>query len=422
MTQKKLVQTARQIRRQQQRESISPPLPPTKISAPSEMLGPSVLAPVFASMIVVGSFLYKYPGFARLKGNELSAHQSLFTAVNAATLTGFQQASNPDDYTPAGRTLTLLLMIAGMLFTFIGSGLAVTRIARLRFLDKQVITWSIGSILAVGLLGGLALCGDGRNFFDGIFQAISAFGNCGLTLGPLPEFAGVRTFLVLLPLIVLGGLGLPVLMDICDRRTLSAHSRTVLSWTAGVYLLVTLGLFGLRLTGASMHWKDALVEASQQSINARSAGFPFQFAEKLPQATTFMLLIVMVIGAAPGGTAGGIKVTTVALLAKGTRDVLASRPTDRRFGVAIQWLLIYLLMLTISTLALLITEPQIHLDRTLFLATSALGNVGLSHNPIDVSTAGLYVLSATMMLGRVAPMMMLWHVIDTTPEATIAIG
>ena len=422
MAKKKMVQTARQTKRQQQRESAAPPLPVAKISSPSEMLGPSVLAPVFASMIVVGSFLYKYPGFARLKGNELSAHLSLFTAVNAATLTGFQQASNPDDYTPAGKTLTLLLMIAGILFTFIGSGLAVTRIARLRFTDKQVITWSIASVFVVGLFGGMAMCGDGRNFFDGIFQAISAFGNSGLTLGPLPAFAGARAMLVLLPLIVVGGLGLPVLMDIFDRGTLSMHTRTVLNWTAGVYLLTTLALFALRLTESQVSWREALIEASQQSINARSAGFPFQFAEKLPQATTFVLLIVMVIGASPAGTAGGIKVTTLALLSEGTRDSLAGRPVDRRFGVAIQWLLIYIAMLVVCTLALLITQPQIHLDRTLFLAASALGNVGLSHNPIDVSTAGLYVLSATMMLGRVAPMMMLWHVIDTTPQATVAIG
>jgi Trk-type K+ transport system membrane component len=86
------------------------------------------------------------------------------------------------------------------------------------------------------------------------------------------------------------------------------------------------------------------------------------------------------------------------------------------------WTIIYLGMLLLATLVLLVTEPGLHLDRTLFLTASALGNVGLSHDPIVVSDAGLCALSVTMLLGRIAPVLMLWHAFKTTPESTVAVG
>jgi trk system potassium uptake protein TrkH len=199
----------------------------------------------------------------------------------------------------------------------------------------------------------------------------------------------------------------------------------VLNWTAGSYLVITLILLLLRWPGIYAHlsvWTDLLVDSSQLSINARSTGFLFESISALPQSITFVLILVMIIGASPGGTAGGVKVTTIAELTRGTKETLAGRPAGRPFGVAIIWLLVYLVILTTSTIGLLIEEPGIQLNRSLFLAASALGNVGLSHDRVDASTAGLYILSATMMLGRVAPVMMLWYVVDTTPEATVAVA
>jgi trk system potassium uptake protein TrkH len=425
-------QTTRQQRRQQQRESAATcpqPLPVQSLpalAAPPEILGPSVLVPLFCSCIVLGCLLFHAPGFATLKGNELTWPQPLFTAVNAATLTGFQQPRNPNDYTTAGQLLTLFLTIAGMMFSFIGGGVAILRIARMRFNDSQLIAWAGASIVAVSILGGIAMIGDGRTFSQASFQAVSAFGNSGLTLGKLPAAASGCAVLVLLPLAVLGGLGLPVLMELTDvirRRTpLSAHSRAVLSWTAGVYLVLAIILLLLRLPGNTADFKTLVIDASQLSINSRSGGFAFGFVSNLPQATTFFLVLAMVIGASPSGTGGGIKVTTLATLTTGTRDVLAGRPPGRRFGAAILWVGVYLGMLVASTIGLLLTDSEIHLDRALFLAASALGNVGLSHNPVEAPPAAMYVLCATMLVGRVAPVLMLWYLIDTTPDAIVAMG
>jgi Trk-type K+ transport system membrane component len=400
------------------------PLP--AIKPPSELLGPGVLVPLLCSCIVLGSMLYHVPGLAVPQGNELSWPQPLFTAINAATLTGFQQARNPNDYRPAGQAITLCLTIAGILFSFICGGVAILRIARMRFKDWQLIGWAFGAVAIVSIFGGVLMIGQGRSFGQGAFQAISAFGNSGLYVGRLPVAGSFAAMGVLLPLAVLGGLGLPALMELWDavvgRAKLSQHSRVVLSWSAGVYLALFVVLILLQTPAPFGDAKPILVSAAEQSLNSRSAGFAFEYASALPQAITFVLVLSMIIGASPGGTGGGMKVTALAVVADGTRSVLKGNPPGRRFAVAILWMAIYLGLLAIVTVALLMTDPEIHLDRTLFLAASALGNVGLSHNPIDASSNGIYVLCAAMLVGRVAPVLMLWYVIDTTPDANVAVG
>jgi trk system potassium uptake protein TrkH len=427
--------TPGQLRRQQQREanllraSAPAPMPVVPIKPASELLGPSVLVPAFCAIIVLGYLLYHVSGFAVPVGNELSQSQSIFTAVNAATLTGFQQSRNPDNYTNAGKSLTLMLMLGGMVFSFIGGGVAVIRIARLRFTDWDLFLWTMGSIGCAGILGGLAMSGQGRTAQAAVFDALSAFGNSGLILGTLPDPGNFRSLLVLLPLAAVGGLGLPVLMDLYDfltgRGRLSRHSRVVLTWSAGIYLACAVLLLAVQWPGSNGHfpvWRSTIADSSNLAINARTAGLPFDAISDLPQAATFLLILMMVIGASPGGTGGGLKVTTLSLLSRGTLDTIQGEPAGRRFGTALIWLSVYVGMLVVSTLGLLITEPDMHLDRTLFLAASALGNVGLSHNPVSASNPGLYVLSATMILGRVAPMMMLWYVLDTTPDTQVAVG
>jgi trk system potassium uptake protein TrkH len=225
---------------------------------------------------------------------------------------------------------------------------------------------------------------------------------------------------VLLPLAVLGGLGLPVLMELFDlafrRRPLSAFSRTALGWTGGVYIagVGLLVLLQWPFGDGAPAWQHAVTLASRQTLNARSAGFPFDLGPPVVQWATVLLMIV---GACPGGTAGGVKVTTVAVLTGGTRRLLRSNGEsgigNRTFGIAIVWLAIYLLMLIAATLTLVATEPQMHADRLLFLAASALGNVGLSHDPVSLSETGWYVISATMLLGRITPVLVLWWIAET---------
>jgi trk system potassium uptake protein TrkH len=411
--------------------AIAPPPTPALPIRPAGVLSPSVLIPVYALMIVVG-YVVIHSGAATVKGNVQSPQKSLFAAVNAVTLTGFQQSTNVNDYTPIGQWTAFALTIGGILFSFLAAAPAVVRIARLPYSDGRVFVWSIGATIILMMLGGAALAGSGGGFFAGYFQALSAFGNSGLFTGKLPTADSVRTHLVLLPLAVLGGLGLPVLMDLFDyyrvggTRCLSAHSQTTLRWTAGVYIVGFVLLLLLQWPGSTDSiepWRNAAMLASRQTVNARSAGFPFNLGPGVVQWATILL---MMIGASPAGTAGGFKVTTLATIASGTRRALRggddAPEANRPFAIALIWLAMYVLLLTASALTLVATEPQMHADRLLFLAASGLGNVGLSHDPVSLSETGWYVLSATMLVGRVAPVMVLWWMAETTPIATVAVG
>ncbi len=416
---------------------VRPPPPP-------ELLAPGVLVPAFVLMIVVGFALFAR-GAGTAAGNELSKHQAVFAAVNAGTLTGFQQARTADR-TAVGQTTLLALMIGGTLFSLVGGGLAVVRIARLPYRDRTVAAAAIACVVLAGAIGALAGNGPGRSSFEGAYQAISAFGNCGLYIGQLPSGGDPRVMWLLLPLAILGSLGLPVVLDLCRLR-LSTHTRRVLTASAAAYLLLLLALvpliawrdppplaesiralahggstFGDAVRRCVAPLRTPLLAASREAINARSLGFPFQFVTSLPAASTVVLLVAMVIGGAPGGTAGGVKVTTVTVLLAGVRNAIVGRPSCRKFGLAVGWLGTYLALLLTATVCLVLADPELPVDRVLFLATSALGNVGLSHDPVSPSAAGMYVLSITMLAGRILPVLLLWTIADRMPDVTDAIG
>jgi trk system potassium uptake protein TrkH len=399
-------------------------LPP--LAAPPEWLGPGLLIPLYTLVIVIG-YLLLARGFCTIPGNPLKIEQSLFTSINAATLTGFQQARSPHELLPRGQWLLLGLILTGIQFSFLAGGLAVVRIVRMRFTDYQVLIWSVALTAAVALVGWGAFHGQDRTNFDSLFLAVSAFGNCGLSTGPLPGPADVRSHLVLVPLMVLGGIGLPVLMEIGDlivyRRRLSSYSRLVIRWTAGAYIATFLLLLPLRWCGTGpVSWLEAVAGSSIEAINARSGGFMVDSVGELPQVLTAAMMLVMIVGATPAGTGGGMKLTAVATLVRGARDAAAGRVVRRIAIVAGVWAMVYLAIIAAFTGALLISESDGKLESMLFLAVSAVGNVGLSHSLVQVSAPGLYILSAAMILGRIMPVLVLWYTVDKVPEAGIAVA
>jgi Trk-type K+ transport system membrane component len=320
--------------------------------------------------------------------------------------------------------VTLGLIGAGILFSLIVGGMAVVRIARLPLTDRAVVGWSASSIVAAAALGAAVAPLRHLPVVASIFQAISAWGNSGLSLGRLPGIQDGWTHGLLLPLAALGGLGVPVLWELAHRlrrgsASLSAHTRTAISWSAAVYLagglLLLLGWWFANQIDPTP-WPALLAHAGGQAINTRSAGFAFSMATYWPRTVQWVAIALMFIGAAPGGTAGGLKVTTLAVLSLGARRSLRGEPAGRGMGIAMAWTAIYLAMVAITLLLLLSTEPQMPADRILFLAVSAVGNVGLSHDPVTVSDAGLYVLSATMLTGRVAPLLVLWWMAEENDE------
>ena len=176
--------------------------------------------------------------------------RALFTAINAATLTGFQHAFPVESLTSLGQWGVLAMVIGGSLFSMIVSSLAVVRILRLRYSDWQMIAAAaIVEVIAIAL--GTSILAQHNTVLASMLTAASAFGNCGVYAGTLPACDHWTTHVAILPLSVLGGLGLPVLMECIDavvsRKPTSLHTRTVLVMTAWIYviglaLLLTLDL------------------------------------------------------------------------------------------------------------------------------------------------------------------------------------
>src|SRR5687767_7839026 len=172
---------------------------------------------------------FHLPGVA-VRGQEMSLRRTVFAAVNATTLTGFQQ--DVGSSLVAADVLRLVLTLGGTLFALTAGGIAVVRVARMSYTNGQV-AWAATVATVAATVGGAAFLVDGgRPVIASLLQSASAFGNSGLYAGALPGVTDWRTHLILLPLAFLGALGLPVLMELFDRitgaRQLSPHSRKVL--------------------------------------------------------------------------------------------------------------------------------------------------------------------------------------------------
>jgi trk system potassium uptake protein len=391
---------------------------PGSEAAPTRALALGVAA--YVALILIGFVALRLPG-ALVRGNELSPTAALFMAVNAATLTGFQPNTSLVQYQPLGQITVLVLMAGGSLLSLIIGGVAVSRIIDLPYSNTRIAAAAVVFYCGAVLLGTLLLTTGERPPLHATFLAASAVGNVGLAIGDLPGAGEWRTHAVLLPLAVLGGLGVPVLLEVWHRltgrcRCLSRYSVVVLTLTAAIYLI------GVILPTALLQTREAAIDASLATLNARTAGFAFYSADAYARHAQWLILLLMVIGSAPGGTAGGLKVTTLAEIAQGTRRALRGIPVGRVFGIAVVWLTMYALIVAAGQIMLLITEPQIPADRMLFEVVSAMSNVGLSFGPVSLVGPGMYALCLIMLLGRVLPLLILIWTMHTTRDAELAVG
>ncbi|HXE55376.1 MAG TPA: potassium transporter TrkG [Tepidisphaeraceae bacterium] len=384
------------------------------------------LALVFAYLLLMAGVVVVVRSPAVVaRGNETTWDRAIFTAINAGTLSGFQQTMGLREMSANGSVGPLLMLgltFSGTLVSLIVGGLAGVRILQLPHDAGRVVWAAIWWVLLATLAGAAALTVSGRSVFEAIFQAASAFANSGLWLGQTPAADAASSFLVLLPLAVLGGLGLPVLIELHDRifggPPLSRHSRVVLKWTGLVYL-IGLVVLVLAQTPAAMGggwtaWKSTIGSCSIAAVNTRTAGMPFQSPAAFTVSAQWLLMVLMVIGAASAGTAGGVKFTSIWQLVRGIVEILRGRTAQRAAGIAAVWMLAYGFVAFVGLLILLACEPQIPADRTLFLTISAMGNVGLWHDPVSITGPGLLVLSALMLAGRLGPLAVLWWMAKTT--------
>ncbi len=413
-----------------------------------------VLVLAFAGIIALGTVALRQP-WAAVPGRQLSWSEALFTATSATCVTGLV-VRPPGDHSPLGQGIVLLLVQTGGLGIMTFGLLAVLLLGRrLSLFGRQLIVSSLThtgwadfwSLLRRVLAVTLVVEAVGAAFLVaawwpekglaavpwGVFHAVSAFCNAGFGLHPAslaPWRAHPVVPVVVGLLVILGGLGFLPMAEVLERlrrrerRPLSLHSRTVLAVSTALLLLSWVGfaLLEARATLAGMGVGERILTIWLQGITPRTAGFSSVDVSAMRPATLVLFMVLMGIGAAPGSTGGGVKVTTFGVLVAMTIARIRSRRQVSLFGRGIaQTSMLSAVTVVVVALATVLggivllaaaehAGPGGPAGRVRFLAeafevVSAFGTVGLSTGITpELATSSWLVLVALMFAGRVGPL------------------
>ena len=409
----------------------------------------------FAAVILLGTFLLLLP-FATPPDRPISVLDALFTATSAVCVTGLIVKDTPLDFTGFGHGVILVLMQVGglgymttvsVLALLVGRRLGLREELTLKtelnlFAAEDLRRYVRGAILLTLLAEGIAAAlltlrfqaelGLARGGFTALFLAVSAFNQGGFSLFSDSLASHVHdpfVNLAVLPLMALGAVGFIVIHDVVQRlrgrhNHLSLHTKLALT-VAGCMLAT--GILGLLIlesgnprTLGGLPWGERLLAALFQSLTATSTGLSTVEVSRMGEASQFLLVVLMFLGASPGGPGGGIRTTTlgtmVAALWAGIRrnpDVTAFRRRIPPQTVQKAFLLLLSACGAVVLVTLLLTaiEGQPLLP-TLFEAVSALGTVGLSLGDggnlslsARFSDAGKFIVVVAMYLGRIGPLL-----------------
>jgi trk system potassium uptake protein len=411
-----------------------------RLSVPARIISGLIL------LIFVGTSLLVLPGVTI---RPLTTSEALFTATSALTVTGLTVVPTGATFTIPGQIILLILIqIGGVGYTFVAS-VALRLIGRqLTYTDRLTLTTSLGletpgaitKVLRRSLYGLILMEGVGalllyihwrsNGIVEGnlalhyaLFHAVSAFCNAGFDLFTgLPQYPeGIPrdhfTLIVMGILIIMGGLGIPVLSELITRRPrkwFSLHTRLTL-WA--VVILVLAGWVGLLLpevrAGGVMYdlpLDQQLTRAWFQSISARTAGFSaFANFEELTAASQLLLMGLMFIGSAPASMGGGITTGAFAVLGLAVWSYARGLPrvsfggrtialgTVRRASAV---LVVGLGVVLLSSWLIMATH-DFTFNRVLFEVVSAFATAGLSLGITpDLNLFGRLIIIFMMVWGR----------------------
>ena len=403
----------------------------------------------FLALIFMGALILCLPCMVQNRPG-LNLIEAFFTATAAVCVTGLELVSTSQEFTWFGQLIIILLVqIGGLGFMTLTS--LIFRLFHRRFglrdrlllaeqMQQDHLQDAVSLMRSVSLItlisegsGAFLLAlrfvpqyGLLRGSWYSIFHSISAFCSAGYTcfdLNILTNHNGLQdpyVMIILAILVIIGGLGFPIIVDLNQKRKfskLSLHSRMVLL-TTGV--LIAFGsmsfLFSEFNNPSSLQnytWPMRILLSLFHGVSPRSAGFSIVDYRSLKPVTLLITCILMFIGAAPASTGGGIKVTTFATIIlfligsiKGSREAIFMK---RRlaFDVVQKSLVICsiaFIQVIFTTAVLLVLEPY-PLEDMLFEAVSACSTAGISLGITKLlSTPSQVVLMVMMFVGRVGPL------------------
>ena len=424
-----------------------------------------ILASSFFIIILVGAGLLMLP---RATYNGISWIDALFISTSATCVTGLVSVDVPSTFTMEGQIIIMLLIQIGglgvmtitsffaMFFmgnTSLYNQLAVGDMISTNSLNSLLSTllYILGFTLAIEGIGMFLIWLDihgtlGMTFYEELyfaaFHSISAFCNAGFST--LPGGMGNDIvmhnhnflYIVLSLLIVFGGIGFPILVNIKDtifyylrymwakiffrrRRFVkqihlyNLNTKIVLFMTGGLLLIGTLVILLFEWNNAfyGMDTADKVVHAFFNSVCPRTAGFASVGLTTLSTQTLLLMIILMMIGGGTQSTAGGVKINVFAVILINLFAVLRgvertyilhreiSADSVKRSNAA---LILYLLIVFIAIFLMTIIEPQASVMTLVFECVSALSTVGssLDFTP-TLSNAGKLLIIVLMFVGRV---------------------
>jgi trk system potassium uptake protein TrkH len=414
----------------------------------------------FIILILSGALLLMLPISSR-DGTVTPFRDTLFTAVSASCVTGLIVRDTATHWSLFGQIVILTMIQIG------GMGVITLGVVFMRLSGKKVGLWTrgmmqdsisapnVGGILpltgfilkmtaVIELAGAMLLypvfCrefGPIKGIWYSVFHSVSAFCNAGFDLmGVREPFSSLTTFgghiyvnIVIMLLIITGGIGFLTWDDVVRHRhhfrKYRLQSKLVLVTTGILIFLPAVFFFSVEYVGEPM--KERVLHSLFQSVTARTAGFNSADLSQMSEAGVLAEIALMLTGGCSGSTAGGMKVSTVAVLFLAALSVYRRRndvecfnrriPSDivRSAGAI---LFMYLVLFLSSGIAVCLVE-QLPLMTCLFETGSALGTAGLTLGvTTSLSLPSHILLMVLMYAGRVGGLTLIYAAFASNAEVS----
>ena len=403
----------------------------------------------FVVAITVGTILLLLP-ISKVGPGGASFLEALFTATSAVCVTGLIVVDTPVFWSPFGHAVILALIQVGGLGIMIFAsliGLALARrmsmrgraaaaseakslgVGDVRRLVKGIVAISLVIEATVALILTLRFwLGYGHTFAEalwlGVFHSISAFNNAGFALFTDSLMGFSDDPIILLPIavaIILGGLGFPVIMQLRKEFTRPLHwsmNTNIVIWSTLVLLVagtiyITAIEWNNSATLGPMSVGEKLLAGFFQSVQTRTAGYNSIDVAAMDPVSWLGMDLLMFIGAGPAGTAGGIKVTTFAVLffimytelrGESAVNIFGKRLSRAVHRQAITTVLLAAGVVVVGVLVIMLMT-DFNFDRVLFEVISAFATVGMSTGITAALPPGAQiVLILLMFIGRLGPL------------------
>lgn len=424
----------------------------------------------FVAVIAIGTLLLLMP-FSTSSGTWNDPIVALFTSTSAVCVTGHIVVDTGTHFSPFGQfVIVALIQIGGLgymtattfLLLILGRRFGLRdKIALQQALDRpnmqgspQVIRSIIGITMLFEITGIFLLLlvfvpdhGWGRGLWLAIFHSISAWNNAGFSLFQ-DNLIGYQSSLllnfVITMLIIFGGIGYEVIFELFlwlrsrfdknpERPVLSLNFKVAVSTTIILLVVGTIAILFTELnnpeTLGSMNFGNKLLAAWTQSVVPRTAGFNSVDISALNTVTLFIMIALMFIGGSPGGTAGGLKTTTLRVLTSCTKAILQGKEEVTLYQRQVPLSLILkavgvsvgsLLTVIVMTTLIVFTDQDIDFIRILFEVVSGFATVGLSTGiTAGLSVFAKLVIVATMYIGRVGVLLLMGAILGDPSPSTI---